>query len=368
MISNIIDDFNIALSGGVPNRVPTVIWSVGYWYAYALGFTLKDYYEDMECKLLTQVRMQERFPGAMLLPGILPVYGVEIEASAFGCPINWDSNQPPSARPAISNMQDVLRMKPINVRTAGLFPKAIETYEYMFRHVNPSYITDCGYLDGSVFLMGPVETAAVIRGYSDFLSELYESSKLVHTLLTLVTDTLIEWLQYLETRIGTLKRIFVADHFPTMIGSDHIEEFFFPYIKRIYDAFPGALTMYHNEGSIGHVLHRIPDLGATIFHFGTEAEKTCNAVGHRICLMGNIDPIEIMLYSSQSEVKAACHKVLEVCAPHGGFMLSSAGGLSIKTPESNAEAMMEATAELAEERRKKLDNPKGDQRHEKSNH
>lgn len=365
MISSMIDDFNIVVSGGIPNRVPTVIWSVGHWYANTLGFSLKDYYEDMECKLLVQVRMQERFPEAMLLPGIFPDYGVVVEASAFGCPIIWNNNQPPSARPAISNMKDVLRMKPINVRTAGLLPKAVETYEYLFRHVNPCYIRDYGYLDGSVFLMGPVETAAVIRGYSDFLLELYESPKLVHTLLTLVTDTLIEWLQYLETRIGTLKRIFVADHFPTLIESDHFEEFFFPYVKRIYDAFPGTLTMYHNEGSIGHVLHRIPDLGASIFHFGTEADKTRNAVGHNITLMGNIDPIEIMLYSSQSEVKAACLKVLEVCAPQGGFLLSSAGGLSIKTPESNVEAMLEATAEYAAEKRKKLDNIiKEDQRDE----
>jgi uroporphyrinogen decarboxylase len=244
-------------------------------------------------------------------------------------------------------MRQVLSMKPVNVRQDGLFPKVIETYEYMFRHTDPKYIAEYGYLDGSVFLMGPLETAAVIRGYADFLLELYDEPELVHELLRMVTDTLIEWLRHLETRIGTLKRIFVADHFPTQISAVHFEEFFFPYMREIYAAFPSALTMYHNEGLIDHVLQRIPDLGASLFHFGTEAAKTREAIGSRMCLMGNIDPIQVMLYGSAEEVRAACRNVLERCAPGGGLLLSSAGGLSVRTPEANVRAMLEATAEYA---------------------
>ncbi len=347
MVSSIMDDFFKASSCRVPERVPTVIWSVGHWYADLLGYTLQDYYQDLECKLQTQVSMQERFPEAVLLPGIWPDYGVAVEASAFGCPIIWQKNQSPTAMPAISSMRQVLNMKEINVREAGLFPDVVGAYEYMFRNTDSRYVNEYGYLEGSVFLMGPLETAAVIRGYGDFLLELYDEPKLVHSLLRFVTDTLIRWIRYLETKIGKIKRLFIADHFPAQISPEHFEEFFFPYMKEIYDAFPGALSLYHNEGSIGHVLERIPGLGASIFHFGTGAGETRAAVGDSVCLMGNLNPIGVMLYGSREEVSAACREVLDTCAPGGGLLLSTAGGLSVGTPEANVQAMLDATLEYS---------------------
>jgi uroporphyrinogen decarboxylase len=347
--SRVLNNFSRAVSLEEPEEVPTVIWSVALWYPRRLGIKMRDYYQGMDLKLDTQVKLQNQYPETMLLPGIWPDFGVAAEPSAFGCPVLWAEDEAPAARPAITNMKQVLSMKPIDVKTAGLLPRVLETHEFFLKHIDRGYIEAYGYLDGSVFFLGPLETAALIRGYGDFLMELIDNPKLVHKLLDLVTQTLLEWLSYLETRIGTLKRLLLCDHFPGQISPNHFEEYFFPYVKRIFDEYPNAIKLYHNEGPLEHMLQRIADLGPQIFHFGTDAEKTKEAIGDRVCLMGNLDPVRVMQNGTPESVRKEALEVLRVAAPGGGFILTSAGAFGVNTPEENVEAMLNAASTKGQE-------------------
>ena len=107
-----------------------------------------------------------------------------------------------------------------------------------------------------IFFLGPLETAALIRGYCDCFLELIDNPVLVYKLLAIIKDTLPEWHKYLKTRIGKIKRIILADHFPAQISPEHFEEYFFVYVKRIFNKSPNAIKLCHNVGSVFVIYHR----------------------------------------------------------------------------------------------------------------
>lgn len=73
----------------------------------------------------------------------------------------------------------------------------------MRKNVEERFILDYGQLEGTINITGPLETAALIRGYSDFLIDLIRNPKHVHQLLRKVNDTLLSWIKFFEKFQGT---------------------------------------------------------------------------------------------------------------------------------------------------------------------
>ena len=70
-------------------------------------------------------------------------------------------------------------------------------------------------------------------------------------------------------------------------------------------------------------------------------------VGKRMCLMGNVNPLEIAVRGTPAEVKAATLDVLEGSEGEG-IILSVGGGVSPGMPGANIRAMLEALQEFNE--------------------
>ena len=63
------------------------IWNVGPFLPSVMGVNIKDFYQQIELKLKTQIKFKRRFSEAILYPGVWPDYGTVVEPSAFGCDI-----------------------------------------------------------------------------------------------------------------------------------------------------------------------------------------------------------------------------------------------------------------------------------------
>jgi uroporphyrinogen-III decarboxylase len=71
-----------------------------------------------------------------------------------------------------------------------------------------------------------------------------------------------------------------------------------------------------------------------------EAKKV---LGNISCIVGNV-PSSIIMTGTSAQVKESCRKLIETCAPGGGYIL--AGGASIDRGDiANLRAMMEAAYE-----------------------
>jgi hypothetical protein len=84
-------------------------------------------------------------------------------------------------------------------------PQVLEQYDYFRKHLDPRYVERYGYLDGFAFAMGPVETAALVVGYENFLVGLVDTPEEIHQLLDHMTRFTLRWLKTQEQVNGKLR-------------------------------------------------------------------------------------------------------------------------------------------------------------------
>lgn len=342
--SNIYHDFLKTINHEEPEKVPVNVWNTRCNLVRVPGAkNLLDYYQNVDVKLKSQLFPMDYFADCLILPGVWPDYGVVLEASAFGSPIRWDENNPPHAMHYMENIDDFKKMRAIDPHKDGLMPAALKEYAYMLKNLDKKYVKRLEYLDGCALVTGPLEVAAATLGHSNFYMAFYEQPEAVEGFLEFITDGLIRYLKELEKIAGELKVVSMIEHCPGQITPAQFEQFALPYISRIYQEFPRAIGLYHNEDSVNHILTGIPKLGAKIWHFGdVDLDQVKQAIGDKITLMGNIHPIEVLLKGTPEDVEKASKNCLDKMAHNGGFILSSGGGLAPGTTLENVAAMVQA--------------------------
>jgi uroporphyrinogen decarboxylase len=335
--------------------VPVVSCISSQYICRRAGIPVADYLFDARVKLSTQRAFQDEHPDMMLVPGIYPDFGCGVvEPSAFGCRLVQREDNPLSpepvcpqalrAEPGSRSIGDALDLASPDPRSAGLLPKVLEQYRYFHTTLDRSYVEGYGYLDGFAFAMGPVETAALVIGYENFLVGLIDFPGEIHELLKRVTDFSLAWLKVQESVNGTLKRIYLFDHTPARVSAEHFEKFIFPYLSRVLGEFPAAVRIYHIcDRHIGHVVGRFPDMGVDVLYFAADIAKVKAAVGRRLCLMGNLNPIDLLLRGTPKQVVDEARRCIAIAADEdGGFLLAPSGALIPGTPIENIRAMMQA--------------------------
>ena len=341
---SIYDDFLKSLKHVETDNIPVCIWNTRCNLVRAPGArNLMDYYKNTDIKLFSQLYPMDYFGHCLILPGVWPDFGVVLEASAFGCPIIWNENNPPHAKNYLNDIEEVKKIKPINPEADGLMPVALKEYADMLKKLDKKYVNKIDYLDGSVQVTGPLEIATAMLGHANFFLAFYSKPELVKKLLDIITESIIDYIKALEKIAGELKMISVIEHVPGMLSAEHNKEFAFPFISRIFHEFPEVIGLYHNEDNITQILSEIPKLGADIWHFGDiDLEMIKTTVGEKMTIMGNIHPLRILLEGKPDDVTKACQENIKKLAKGGGYILCSGGGLSPGTPLENVSAMVNA--------------------------
>jgi uroporphyrinogen decarboxylase len=336
------EDFLKTVRHEPSSGVPVAVYNAAPFTTAFTGTEINAYYRDPALKMAAQLKLLELLPGVATFPPLWADFGPVLECSAFGSEILWLDRDPPFAKPAIRSYADIDRVKPANPDRDGLMPVALEHYRYMWDHLDRKYLDKWGFLEGTAVTVGPVETAGLLIDYQNFFLGFYEDPGRIKRLLEVVTESILRWIGAQEKVNGRLKQLILIDHMPAQVSAEQFEEFCFPYLERVFHEYAHAVRLYHNEGNVRHVLTRIADMGTDIFHFGIDAGVAKKAIGHRVILMGNIHPVNVLLSRGPAEVREMSRNCLEAAAPGGNFILSSAGGLAPGTPQENIEAMAQA--------------------------
>lgn len=254
---------------------------------------------------------------------------------------------PPWPLPVFKEPEDIEKVEVPDPRTSGLCPKCLEYYKWMKAHTDSAFRHKYGYLDGWAFYMlGPFDTAALLRGVTNFMVDLYLHPDLAEKLLDAVTGWEISWIKLQDEEIGPLRLFNVSDDNSGNISREFFERFVFPYFKRIYDELHFIrFRQLHNDANVHHIMDRIPDLGCNVFiAFNPEIDisEFKRRIGDRVCLVGNVDPLEVLLRGTPENVERECRREIEVAAPGGGYCLCSGGEISRGTPAENIDAMISA--------------------------
>lgn len=319
-------------------------WIPGY-----LGIRHLDYYLDPELWFQANLRIAREFPEVILVPSWWTEYGMAAEPSVLGAKIRLWPDNTPSVQHTLYRLDDVARLAEYDVRTDAFAALTLQRIRMSRERIRAE-----GHILPLVTARGPLCTAAFVRGTTEFMMDLVDDPRGSHELLDLCTRVVIDWLQAQREVMGdAVEGIFILDDIVGFVNEQHYLEYAAPYLKRICATFPQDwVRIYHNDASVDACLDHLPDAGFNVLNWGKQKDirQVKERVGSRMCLMGNVNPLEIGVRGTPAEVRRATLEVLEGSGGEG-IILSVGGGVSPGMPGTNIRAMVDALAEYHAGRR-----------------
>ncbi len=134
----------------------------------------------------------------------------------------------------------------------------------------------------------------------------------------------------------------------TFMSDKQFETFYWPTFKRLLLGMveEGLIPFPVAEGAYNNRLEYISDMpkSAVIWMFDqTDMANAKKTVGKVSCIAGNV-PVSIAYTGTAREMTDYCHRLIDICAPDGGFILSGGSTFDMAKPE-NLHAMMNAVKE-----------------------
>ncbi len=318
--------------------VPTVLIGTSRFFASIAGIALSDVLHRPDRMLAALKKTFELLPEVTFIPGAWPDYGVAI-LSAYGCRIFWTENGMPQVRGEIIRDRDDLRLLEIpRPETDGMMPHYLHTLRM--------FLEDEALIDNLRFVwsFGPGEMASYFCGVSQLFTGFIIDKSLAHGVLEKATEGIISWVRAQLDINPHAEGLLLTDDISGMISREHYQEFIFPCHRKIREAFPHLIIVFHNDAKSDHILEPIADTGFDVFNFGktTDIHKCKAQISQRICLMGNIDPLDLMINGSAQEVAGKAAECLSLFSKQSGYMLSVGGGLNQGIPLDNVRALAAA--------------------------
>jgi hypothetical protein len=134
----------------------------------------------------------------------------------------------------------------------------------------------------------------------------------------------------------------------TFMSDQQFEKFYWPSLQKLFMAMidEGLVPFPFAEGKYNSRLKLITDTpkSAVVWYFDqTDMAQAKKILANTSCIVGNV-PSSMVMTGTSGQVKEICRKLIETCAPGGGYIL--AGGASIdKGDIENLRVMMEAAYE-----------------------
>jgi uroporphyrinogen decarboxylase len=330
--------FLCAARGGKPERVPVALIVDSPWMPGFAGMHTLDFFLDTRLWLDTHLALLSRFPDVVFLPGFWVEYGMANEPSAFGARVVWHADSPPSLRALTIPPAEWAHLPRPDPETDGLMPLVLRRIERLEkgRLPEPHRIRFAA-------ARGPLAVAAHVLGTTTFLEATAAEPEATAAALDVFTDTAIAFLRAQLARLREPLGILLLDDIPGMLSPRGFDRMAFPFLQRVFDAFPGLLRIYHNDTPCAHLLPRIGQLHCEVWNFSHELDLAAvRAAAPRMALLGNVAPLATLVRGTPEQVYREARACVEKGAPGGGFILSAGGGLSPGTPAENIDALVRA--------------------------
>jgi hypothetical protein len=188
-----------------------------------------------------------------------------------------------------------------------------------------------------------------LRGTTSIMKDMYRRPDEVMQAVELITD-----LQIKSVLDNANAPNYFSVTFPLHKGADgwmspkQFEKFYLPSLKRFVDALnrEGLIAVLFAEGSYNTRLDAVnvfPKGFVNWLFDQTDMARAKQTLGRNCCIQGNV-PSSLIVTGAPKDVKAYCKKLIETCAPGGGYILS-AGAIAENPKLDNLRAMQQAVRE-----------------------
>lgn len=193
-----------------------------------------------------------------------------------------------------------------------------------------------------------------LRGDVQAFMDLVEHPDIVHHCVGKLYDFRYELTRRIyETIPGQVLVTSVAEDMGAqdrlLYSMPHLEEFFFPYMKRMIDLAKqaGAYVNTHSDGAIAEILPRLIEMDVDIINpvqwrcAGMERERLKRDFGDRLVFEGAMDNQYTLPFGTVAEVQQEVRDNIRILGAGGGYIMTPCHNIQVVGPAENVVAMYE---------------------------
>jgi uroporphyrinogen decarboxylase len=194
---------------------------------------------------------------------------------------------------------------------------------------------------------GPMDLAAQLRGIDELMMDMAtgEEEELVHALLDYARRVATRYAYALVECGGRSTSIGEPIAGPAMISPRHYRRYPWDHERRMVTELKehGIILHLHICGNTERITGDFIATGAQVLEIDhkTDAARLKKAAQGVTCLLGNIDT-NLLAFGTPAEVDTACHELIDICKPGGGFILGPGCAIAPTTPADNVHALVES--------------------------
>ncbi len=272
-------------------------------------------------------------------------------AEGFGVEVEHYEDATPTLRtPAVRELGDIERLRVPDPRKDGRMPVYLEAIRRLAEMTRGEVAVRA---PGT----GPFSLAAHLMGPEDFLLELAmadrdpggKGERSLVRLLELTTDALIAFATACIEAGAHLVQAGDSLASLDMISPTAYRKWALPAERRFFTTINplaerhGVATLLHICGNMTSVLESMADTGAHILELDHKVSLRAakERVGDRVCLMGNLDPVELLWRGTPEAVGCEAQRAIADAGLGGGFILGSGCEVPVAAPKENIRVMIE---------------------------
>lgn len=322
-----------ALRLGTPEKLP-VLPLVGIHSTKISGISVYGALHNGEEMARSQLAAFRRYR----YDGVFPFMDLSVEAEAMGCELKKTEGEIPTVVKPVGEIEKLQVPEPTKT---GRLPVFLEAIEIMSREVGKE-TTVCAYTTG------PFTLATHLRGIANLLLDCRRNREGVHKVLEITKEVGITYARAL-IHTGS-KVIMILEPSAALVSALHFREFVLPYLSKItsFIAREGALSILHICGNSSHLLNEMAETGTNGMSIDSPVDlrQAREKLGHRVCLMGNLPPVRVLLEGSPKDVESNSRECI-MKGGRSGFILSSGCEVPKETKPENIETMVRVARELS---------------------
>lgn len=196
-------------------------------------------------------------------------------------------------------------------------------------------------------VVGPLTLASALLGYEEAMRLVYKDPDFVHEVLErAVTDVLVPYATSQVEAGGSL--LWIGEPTGVLLSPPLFERFCLPYLRHLIDAVSVPALVHMCGDSTPHLglLMQTGALGLSLDHL-VDLPRAAQRAPEGVLLIGNIDPVVVMLNGTHEDVRRACDDLLDAMQPYPNFILSTGCSTPFATPPQNVRTLMEAAHKWA---------------------
>lgn len=196
---------------------------------------------------------------------------------------------------------------------------------------------------------GPVSAASAIRGTENLMRDFIQNKEGIHKLLNFIVECNLAYVEAVYREHGLMCGIGDPISCANLISPKQFREFSKPYLSKMIDGMykiTGEKPSLHICGKTKGIWNDLHDLNISAFSVDNceDMEEVKNALGDKVCLVGNIDPVSIIRNGTVEDVYREVKSCIEKASDSpNGYIVGSGCDIPGGAPIENIKSVIEAT-------------------------